>query len=101
MFRQRADDLVELAAPQQIDRTPVAEVRIDALEPLACPRPSEDPLGLGEDELESVHACRVHGIRGAAVHPPGDGAPLHSENGRKLRLPSEITCQSLSLHFCG
>jgi hypothetical protein len=72
MLRERADDLVDLAATQQVDRAPVAEVWIDAVRPLARPRSSEDPLGLGEDELESVYACCVRGIGSTAAHPPGE-----------------------------
>ena len=99
MFRERAHDLMDLSAAQQVDRASVAEVRIDSLEPLARPGLSKDPLGLGENELESVHACCVSGIGSAAAHPPRDGAPLHSQDGRELRLSPEVTRQGFGLHF--
>jgi hypothetical protein len=72
-------------------------VRIDSLEPLSRPGLSEDPLGLGENELESVHTCCVSGIGSAAAHPPRDGAPLHSQDGRELRLSPEVARQGSGL----
>lgn len=101
MLRERAHDLVDLAATQQVDWTSVSEVGIDSLQPFAGPRFSEDPLGLGENELESVHACGMCRVGSAAVHPPRNRAALHSQHRRELRLSSEIACQGFGLHFRG
>lgn len=99
MLGQRADDLVELSAAEQVDGTPVAEVGIDPLEPLARSGFTEDSLRLGEDELESVQPRRVRAIGSASAGPARYRAALHSEDRGESRLPPEVARQRFDLDF--